>query len=92
MKKEFNLEELKNYIESNGFKEGEKIYCKQYPNLLFIYEPNQDLSEMDQFVAYYSDNNDLFADGALLEFIEEQDNYLFSKEPYQLSPKDLSIE
>ena len=92
MKQEFNLEELKNYVESNEFVEGDKIYCRQYPNLFFIYEPNNDLSVVDQFVAYYEDGNELFADGALSEFIEEKDDYLFSKEPYRLSPKDLSIE
>lgn len=82
MTKEFDIKTLKQFIIDGKFQNGDKIYCKQYPNLIFIYENNsENKSEIDNFIAYYMDGHDLYSDGALSEIIKN-DDCTFSVEPF----------
>lgn len=78
--KKINLEELIN----NKYNEGDRIYCLEYPNLVFIYEENE-------FIAYYSDGHDLFGDGPLLNLIKDGENYTFSTEPFINYPDESEL-
>ena len=63
MKKDFTLDELKKYIEENKFDNGDRIYCKEYPNLIFIFEKNNENQSINNFIAYYFEGQDLYSDG-----------------------------
>lgn len=74
MHETFNLEELQRRIKENKYQGGDRIYCKEYPNSIFIYENNE-------FISYYADGHDLFSDGKLDEIIKDK-KCSFSNEPF----------
>ena len=80
MKETFNLEELEKKIKENEYKEGDRIYCNEYPHYIFIFEENE-------FIGYYPDGHDLFGDGSLGELIKDK-NCLFSNEPFIQYPNE----
>lgn len=82
MREEFNLETLKKYIQEKKFKDNDRIYCKQYPNLFFIFEnDNNENLDTRNFIAYYNEEHDLFSEGSLDEYLKD-DTYTFSLDPY----------
>ena len=74
MHETFNLEELQKMIKENKYKEGDKVYCREYPSLIFIYENKE-------FIGYYADSHDLFGDGTLQEIIKDK-NSIFSNNSF----------
>lgn len=83
MKELFNVEELKEYIKANKFKNEDRIYCKEYPNLIFIFEDNE-------FIAYYSEGHDLYGDGTLMDLLDQKENYLFSTNQFVNYPDEMN--
>ncbi|MCI8567900.1 MAG: hypothetical protein HFG48_01115 [Bacilli bacterium] len=81
MKKSFDLSELKKYISDSQFSNGDRLYCLQFPNLIFIYELDNNPS-IANFIGYYADSHDLFSDGSLSELLKDNNDYIFSKEPF----------
>ncbi len=80
MQQTFNLEELKKQINENKYQDGDRIYCREFPSLIFIYENHE-------FVGYYADGHDLFGDGTLYELIKNKDCTL-SNEPFLSYPNE----
>ena len=77
----YNLEELCKEITNNEFKDGDQIYCSEFPNLIFIFENGE-------FISYYNEGHDLYGDGPLMELLKEDGKYIFSNEPFIDSLKE----
>ena len=81
--KKYTLEDINKKISKNEYKEGDKIYCLEYPNLIFIFENNE-------FIGYYQDGHDLFSDGQLSDFLKENKEYTISNEPFIEYPDEMN--